>query len=87
VVWVVAAACALVLAVGALVTALEVDQDNAVVSFLVDAASALAFGRYVEMTGRGAAARSALVSWSIAAVGYLVAGTVLDRIIRPRPRR
>ena len=85
--WLAAVTCALVLAAGALVTALEVDQDNAVVSFVTDAATTLAFGRFIDQTGRGAAARSALMSWSIAAVVYLVVGKVLDRIIRPRPGR
>lgn len=82
-VWLVAVVCALFLAVGALMVALKMNQDNAIVAFVLDAAEKLDFGDFKEFTGKDAAVKSALTNWGIAAVIYLVVGKVLDRIIRP----
>jgi hypothetical protein len=82
-VWIVAVVCALILAVGALMVAAKMNQDNAVVGFVIDAAERLDFGSLKEFTGKNAAAKSALTNWGIAALVYLLAGKVLDRAIRP----
>jgi len=82
-VWLVAVVCALFLAVGALMVALKMNQDNAIVGFVVDGAKRLDFGEFKEFTGKDAAVKSALTNWGIAAILYLVAGKVLDRVIRP----
>lgn len=82
-VWLVAVVCALFLAVGALMVALKMNQDNAIVAFVLDGAEKLDLGDFKEFTGKDAAVKSALTNWGIAAVIYLVAGKVLDRIIRP----
>jgi hypothetical protein len=84
VVWLAAVGCALFLAVGALVVALKMNQDDAIVGFVVDGAEKLDFGELTTFSGKDAAVRSALTNWGIAAVLYLVAGKVLDRVIRPR---
>jgi hypothetical protein len=82
-VWLVAVVCALFLAVGALLVALEMNQQNAIVSFVLDTAHKLDLGVFKKFTGSGAATKSALTNWGIAAVIYLVVGKILDRIIRP----
>lgn len=82
-VWLVAVVCALFLAVGALMVALKMNQDNAIVAFVLDGAEKLDLGDFKEFTGKDAAVKSALTNWGIAAVIYLVVGKVLDRIIRP----
>ena len=83
VVWLVAVVCALFLAVGALLVAVGMNQQNAIVSFITDGARTLDFGTFKEFTGKGAGTKSALTNWGIAAIIYLVVGKVLDRIIRP----
>ena len=88
-VWLVAVVCALFLAVGALLIALKANQDNAIVSFVLDVADRLDLGVFSReqgiftFDGKNAETRNALVNWGIGAVAYLVAGKVLDRIIRP----
>jgi hypothetical protein len=82
-VWLAAVVCALVLAVGALLVALKMNQDNSIVAFVIDAARRLDFGSLKEFTGRNAAVKAALTNWGIAAVLYLIAGKVVDRAIRP----
>ena len=85
VVWLLAFVCALVLAVGALLVALRSDDGNAVVGFVEDGAHALALGELEIFDGRNAAVEDRLTTWGIAAVGYLIVGKALDRVIRPRP--
>jgi hypothetical protein len=88
-VWLVAVVCALFLAVGALLIALKANQDNAIVSFVLDVADRLDLGVFSReqgiftFDGKNAETRNALVNWGIGAIAYLVAGKVLDRIIRP----
>jgi hypothetical protein len=82
-IWLVAVVCALFLAVGALLIALKMNQDNAIVGFVIDGANKLDFGEFKEFTGKDAAVKAALTNWGIAAIIYLVAGKVLDRVIRP----
>ena len=82
-VWLVAVACALVLAFGALLVALRMNQQNDLVSLVLDGARRLDFGTLKTFTGKDAAAKAALVDWGVAAVIYLVIGGVLDRVIRP----
>ena len=82
-VWLVAVVCALILAIGALVVALKMNQHNAIVSFFTDAAGKLDFGDFKKFHGHDATTKSALVNWGIAAVIYLVIGKILDRLIRP----
>lgn len=82
-VWLIAVVCALFLAVGALLWALKMNQDNAIVRFVLDVAALLDFGNFKQFAGKTGAVKEHLVDWGIAAVIYLVAGKILDRIIRP----
>jgi hypothetical protein len=88
VVWLVAVVCAAVLAVGALLVALKANQDNEIVRLVLDVADVLdgPFSRdngIFTFDGRDAATKNALVNWGIAAVVYLVAGKIVDRVVRP----
>ena len=82
-VWLLAVVCALFLAVGALLVALRLNPDNPLVAFVLDGAELLDFGSFKEFEGKNADVKEHLVDWGIAAVIYLVAGKVLDRVIRP----
>jgi uncharacterized membrane protein len=83
VVWLLAVLAALFLAVGALLVALTMNEQNAIVKFVLDVAKAIDLGVFKDYSGKGAATKEALTNWGIAAVIYLVIGKVLDRIIRP----
>ena len=82
-VWLVAVVCALFLAVGALLVALKMNPDNAIVAFILDGADLLDLGEFKTFEGKDAAVKAALTNWGIAAVIYLLVGKLLDRIIRP----
>jgi hypothetical protein len=88
-VWLVAVVCATVLAVAALLVALRADHGNAVVSLVEHTAHRLDLGVLGLVDGILTPKHDphqvevALVSWSIAAVLYLVVGKIADRIVRP----
>jgi hypothetical protein len=87
-VWLLAVVCALFLAVGALLIALNANEENSIVQFVLDGAALLdgPFSRengIFTFEGKDAATKSALVNWGLAAVVYLVIGKILDRLIRP----
>lgn len=83
VVWLAAVVCALFLSVGALLVALRMNEDNALVAFVLDGANTLDLGVFKDFGGPDAAVKEALTNWGIAAVIYLVIGRILDRVIRP----
>jgi hypothetical protein len=92
VVWLLAVAAAIILAAGALLIALDANQDNAIVEWVLDAAHAIdgPFWKVFEFTEENARGqvvtdetKEALVNWGLAAVAYLVVGRFLDRVIRP----
>jgi hypothetical protein len=91
IVWLVCVTAALVLAVGALLIALgdSVNRDNALVTFIIDLADKLDFGVFdrnngvFDFDGKNAEVKNALVNWGLAALIWLIAGRILDRIIRP----
>lgn len=84
-IWVVAVVYALFLAIGALLVALKANQGNDLVTFVLDGARFLdgPFEDLFTFSGENAETKAALVNWGIAAVAYLVAGKVLDRLVRP----
>ena len=83
VIWLAAVICALFLAIGALIVALKMNQDNAIIGVIIDGAKNLDFGEFKKFTGPDAATKGALVNWGLAAVIYLVVGKIVDRIVRP----
>ncbi len=86
VVWLIAVLCAVVLAVGALLTALgdNTNDGNPIVAFIHDTARTLdgPFGSIFSFDGKDGRTKEILVNWGLAALTYLVAGRILDRIIR-----
>lgn len=93
VVWLIAVLAAVVLAMGALLIALDADQKNAIVEAILDLANKLdgpfwrIFSFYQEnkqgvRTGPDSV-KNHLVNWGLAAVAYLIGGSILDRVIRP----
>ena len=89
VVWLVFVVCALFLAVGALLVALDANVDNPLVAFVLDGADAVDLGVFSrdngikQFTGANADTKNALFNWGIGAIAYLVVGRVVDRVIRP----
>ena len=88
-VWLVCAMGALLLAVGALMVALDANAKNDLVDFTLRAADAVDMGVFSrqdgikQFDGQGARVKNALVNWGLGAVAWLVVGRVLDRIIKP----
>jgi hypothetical protein len=91
VVWLVCVIAALFLAVGALLIALgdSVNTSNDLVQFVLDTADKLDLGVFdlddgvFSFHGKNAETKDALLNWGLAAVTWLIAGRILDRIIRP----
>ena len=90
-VWLVCVLAALFLAVGALLIALgdSVNTSNDLVQFVLDTADKLDLGVFdlddgvFSFHGKNAETKDALLNWGLAAVTWLIAGRILDRIIRP----
>ena len=88
-VWMVCVVAALFLAVGALLIALDANQDNALVAFVLSGADLVDLGVFSrqdgikQFTGPDAATKNALFNWGLGAIAYLVVGRLLDRIIKP----
>lgn len=87
--WVVFVVAALFLAVGALLIALGANQENALVRFVLDGADLVDLGVFSrrngikQFGGPDAATKNALFNWGIGAIAWLVAGRIVDRIVRP----
>jgi hypothetical protein len=93
IVWIVAVACAVVLALSAVLIALQdnVKSNNVIVEWLTTMSNVVA-GPFGETSGnsfRGgifnldSTPKEALANWGVAAVIYLVVGRIADRVIRP----
>ena len=89
VVWLLFLLAALFLAVGALLVALDANDKNALVEFVLNAADTVDLGVFsrdngiMEFKGSNADTKNALFNWGIGAVVWLVVGRILERIIRP----
>jgi hypothetical protein len=87
--WLACALAALLLAVGALLVALDANRDNTLVRFVLDAADFVDLGVFSrvdgikQFEGSGANVKNALFNWGLGAVAWLVVGRILDRIIKP----
>ena len=88
-IWLLAALAALVLAVGALLIALDANRGNSLVDFVLRTADYIdldIFSRQdgiKQFKGDGAQVKNALFNWGLGAIAYLVVGRLLDRIIKP----
>ena len=89
IIWLLAALAALVLAVGALLIALDANRSNALVEFVLRTADVLDLGVFSrkdgikQFDGQGAQVKNALLNWGLGAIAWLVVGRVLDRIVKP----
>jgi len=84
-VWLIAVLAAAILAVGALLVALDANPENDVVDFFRTLARDIdgPFSDVFTFDGDNAQTKERLVNWGLAAIAYLVVGKILDRIIRP----
>ena len=88
-VWLICVACAVLLAVGALLIALDARRGNDLVSAVLQGADAVDLGVFernagpFDFDGEGEDIKNALVNWGLGAVAWLLVGRILDRIIRP----
>ena len=93
VVWIVAVLCAVVLALAAVLIALQdnVKAGNPIVEWLTNASNVIAgpFGDVERNSFSGgvfnlsSTPKEALANWGVAAVLFLIVGRLADRIIRP----
>ena len=89
VIWTVAVVAALFLALGALLVALKANQDNALVKLVLHVADAVDLGVFdrengiKQFTGADAAVKNALFNWGLGALAWLLAGRLVERVLRP----
>ena len=89
VVWLLFLTAALFLAVGALLIAVDANQDNALVKFVLAGADRVDLGIFSkdngikQFHGEDAETKNALFNWGIGAAAWLVVGRILERAIRP----
>lgn len=87
--WLVCAGAALLLAAGALLIALDANQNNSLVDFVLQAADTVDLGVFSrqdgikQFTGQGADVKNALFNWGLGAIAWLVVGRILVRLIKP----
>ena len=88
-IWLVCVVCALFLAIGALLVALDANPSNSLVSFVKDGADFVDLGAFdrrdgiFKFDGSNADVKNALVNWGLGAIVWLVVGRILDRLVRP----
>ena len=87
-VWIVSALAALLLAMGALLIALEANRSNSAVDFILEAADFVdldIFSRsdgIKQFRGEGADTKNALFNWGLGAIAWLVVGRLVSRLIK-----
>lgn len=82
-VWLIAGLCAVVLALGALFTALSQTNDSNEIVTWVLARGAELVGPFGDLFKLETSKNTLLVNWGIAALAYLVVGKIAERVIRP----
>lgn len=87
-VWIVSAVAALLLAMGALLIALEANRSNTAVDFILQAADVVdldIFSRsdgIKQFRGEGADIKNALFNWGLGAIAWLVVGRLVSKLIK-----
>lgn len=88
VLWLLFLAAALFLAVGALLVAVDANQDNSLVEFVLEGADRVDLGIFSkdngikQFSGGNADTLNALFNWGIGAVAWLVVGRIVDKLVR-----
>lgn len=89
VLWLLFVVAAVFLAVGALCVALDFNDGNPLVRFVLDGANLVDLGVFAredgikEFGGDDAEVKNALFNWGIGAVLWLVVGRMVERLVRP----
>ncbi|WP_245582128.1 hypothetical protein [Nocardioides halotolerans] len=89
VIWLLFLVAALFLAVGALLVALDANQGNDLVTFVLEGADRVDLGIFSrdngvkQFSGADADTKNALFNWGLGAAAWLFVGRILDRVIRP----
>jgi hypothetical protein len=89
VIWLLFLVAALFLAVGALLIALDANQDNDLVKFVLAGADRVDLGIFSrdngikQFSGANADTKNALFNWGLGAAAWLFVGRMLERLIRP----
>jgi hypothetical protein len=89
VIWLLFLVAAMFLAVGALLIALDANQDNDLVKFVLEGADRVDLGIFSrdngikQFTGENADTKNALFNWGLGAAAWLFVGRILERLIRP----
>ena len=89
VLWLLFALCAFVLAVAALLIAIDAERTNPIVELVLDLADGVDLGIFdldnpiKRFTGENGETTTALFNYGIGAVVYLVVGRLADRLVRP----
>jgi hypothetical protein len=83
--WLVAGAAAVLLAVAALLRALDVDTGAEPARTVLDAADTLSLDTLSLLAPSGPTDTEALLVWGTAALVWLAVGWLLDRLVRPAP--
>jgi hypothetical protein len=89
VIWLLFLVAAMFLAVGALLIALDANQDNDLVKFVLEGADRVDLGIFSrdngikQFSGADADTKNALFNWGLGAAAWLFVGRVLDRVVRP----
>ena len=87
--WLVCVVAALFLAIGALLVALDANQANGLVKFVLDTADKVDLGVFSrengikDFTGKNADTKNALFNWGLGAIAWLVVGRIVERVVRP----
>lgn len=88
-VWLLCVVAATALAVAALCIAVDANQENGLVSLVLDLAKFFDLGVFtlddgvMAFTGDNAETKNALINYGLGAAFYLVVGRVLERVVRP----
>lgn len=91
-IWIAFSLAALLLALGALFIAFEANDDNALVKWVLDAAEWLDLGVFDKdegikrWTSENAETKNALFGWGLGVLVWLVAGRILDQVVRPKEK-
>jgi hypothetical protein len=89
VIWLLFLVAALFLAVGALLIAVDANQDNDLVKFVLAGADRVDLGIFSrdngikQFSGADADTKNALFNWGLGAAAWLVVGRILERLVRP----
>ncbi len=87
--WLVCVVAAFLLALGALLVAVNANRSNDLVDVVLRAADFVDLGVFSrsdgikQFRGQGADVKNALLNWGLGAIAWLVVGRILERMLKP----